>query len=186
MRSIALSLSLLLLACGSKPATSLLRLDSEPAGEMCAQGGVAVRTGLDKNHDQVLDDLEITDSAYVCHGASPIAHAEGEGKSENATKEPKGEAGGVESMSYETLMKRAPVLVEKGDFSTTMDMCMQALVLRPGDQQATMTCAIAACNLKDSKTAKRYIKRIQSATRRAGLKQVCMRLDVPGFGADKE
>lgn len=161
-----LALSLLLFACGPKPATSLLRLDAEPAGEMCTQGGVAMRTGLDKNHNQVLDDLEITDSAYVCHGASPIVEAESD------------------TSSAEADTPNAQGLIEEQRYEEALELCGQAVEQNPDDQQAIVACVIASCNLKQSAKAQKYMRRVKSAVRKAGLKQICMRLDVPAFGTE--
>lgn len=44
----------------------LVRLDPEPAGAHCADGGTAIRSGLDRNRDGVLDDREVTEIDYVC------------------------------------------------------------------------------------------------------------------------
>ncbi len=46
---------------------SVLRLDVEPPGENCPNGGTAVRAGIDVNGDGDLDDPEIATTRYVCH-----------------------------------------------------------------------------------------------------------------------
>lgn len=43
------------------------RVDAEPAGEHCAAGGHAVRSGADADRDGTLDDAEISAVEYVCH-----------------------------------------------------------------------------------------------------------------------
>jgi hypothetical protein len=57
----------------------LLRVDPEPAGAHCANGGSVVRAGLDRNHNGMLDDAEVMSSAYACNGgaASPTGVLEG-------------------------------------------------------------------------------------------------------------
>jgi hypothetical protein len=44
----------------------LSRTDPEPAGEHCAAGGQAVRSGIDANQDGVLQDQEVTTVQYLC------------------------------------------------------------------------------------------------------------------------
>ena len=60
-------------ACGrssteSSGGGSLLRVESEPAGTNCPQGGLAVLTGLDQDEDGILDDGEVVSTSYVCNG----------------------------------------------------------------------------------------------------------------------
>lgn len=47
---------------------ALFRLDDEPAGPQCANGGIKVNTGLDDNGDGVLSDPEVDARTYVCDG----------------------------------------------------------------------------------------------------------------------
>ena len=55
---------------GTPGTKSLVRLDPEPAGTHCAQGGTAVHSGLDANGNNTLDSAEITQTQYVCSGPS--------------------------------------------------------------------------------------------------------------------
>lgn len=43
-------------------------MDDEPPGSNCVAGGTVVNAGIDADDDGVLDDDEITDTSYVCHG----------------------------------------------------------------------------------------------------------------------
>ncbi|GEM_PF-1084298 len=66
-------LALTFSACGrTSPENSgsgnLLRVESEPAGVNCPQGGLAVLTGLDQDEDGILDDGEVVSTSYVCNG----------------------------------------------------------------------------------------------------------------------
>jgi hypothetical protein len=45
----------------------LLEVFTEPTVPNCVYGGVKVATGLDENHNGVLDEVEITDFQYYCH-----------------------------------------------------------------------------------------------------------------------
>jgi hypothetical protein len=68
--------AMLMAGCGNDvslggPGT-LVRVDSEPAGANCADGGVAIHTGLDTNDNAYLDDDEITSTQYVCNGIRPV------------------------------------------------------------------------------------------------------------------
>lgn len=46
----------------------LVRIDEEPAGTNCADGGSAVRAGTDANGDGILQDDEVAATTYVCDG----------------------------------------------------------------------------------------------------------------------
>jgi hypothetical protein len=45
---------------------TLVRVDDEPQGANCKYGGTAIHTGVDSDHDDALDDAEITSSQYIC------------------------------------------------------------------------------------------------------------------------
>jgi hypothetical protein len=47
---------------------SLIRLDAEPPGANCSQGGTAVKSGLDSNSNGILDASEVTSITFVCNG----------------------------------------------------------------------------------------------------------------------
>ena len=53
---------------GADGKNSLVRLDEESPGANCPHGGTAVKSGIDANGDGVLDDDEVTHTAYVCAG----------------------------------------------------------------------------------------------------------------------
>ncbi|HLL05354.1 MAG TPA: hypothetical protein VK539_32595 [Myxococcaceae bacterium] len=57
-------------SAGAPGTKSLVRLDPEPAGARCAQGGTAVHSGLDANGNNTLDTAEVTQTQYVCSGPS--------------------------------------------------------------------------------------------------------------------
>lgn len=56
-------------ADGSGEASALVSTADEPAGDHCAEGGVAVSAGRDDDGDGVLDDDEVETVSYVCDGA---------------------------------------------------------------------------------------------------------------------
>lgn len=53
-------------------ANALIRLDTEPAGANCSQGGTAVKSGLDTNANGRLDLEEVTNTTFVCNGLSGV------------------------------------------------------------------------------------------------------------------
>lgn len=53
---------------GSNGKNSLVKVVAEPNGSNCASGGKKVLTGMDANSDNVLNEIEVTGTAYVCHG----------------------------------------------------------------------------------------------------------------------
>src|SRR5512142_712882 len=46
-----------------------MRLNAAPAAE-CVNGGTQLDTGIDSNHNGVLDSAEITNSQYICYGTN--------------------------------------------------------------------------------------------------------------------
>ncbi len=75
MRAFLLSVTLVgLVSCGDGDA-SLVRIADEPAGDHCADGGVAIASGIDADGNGVLDDDEILSTSYVCDGESGDAIA---------------------------------------------------------------------------------------------------------------
>jgi hypothetical protein len=48
---------------------TLVRVDEEPAGDNCAEGGQAIATGPDENGNGTLEDSEVEETNYVCNGA---------------------------------------------------------------------------------------------------------------------
>ncbi|HYH96714.1 MAG TPA: hypothetical protein VD972_12125 [Hyalangium sp.] len=55
---------------GGAAARALVKLDPEPSGTHCAQGGTRVNSGLDANDNGTLDPAEVTSTSYVCNGTS--------------------------------------------------------------------------------------------------------------------
>lgn len=53
---------------GGDAPRALIDMAPEPSGPNCANGGQKVTSGLDANDNGVLDEGEISDTAYVCHG----------------------------------------------------------------------------------------------------------------------
>lgn len=67
-----LVLALLVGCVGSHSKVTLVRVDQEAPGDNCEYGGLGVSTGLDANHDGVLNDTEITSTQYVCNGGVTV------------------------------------------------------------------------------------------------------------------
>lgn len=72
-------LAFLLIACTAKTggASALLRTDTEPVGDNCASGGVAVSSGTDDDGDGVLSDAEVDTTVYVCNGEDGVDGGDG-------------------------------------------------------------------------------------------------------------
>ena len=74
-------IALLAAGCGHDVAlggpNTLVRVDPEPSGIHCEEGGVAIQTGLDLDGDAYLDDEEIVSTQYVCNGVSQVECAGG-------------------------------------------------------------------------------------------------------------
>jgi len=82
---------------------------------------------------------------------------------------------------FDELVEQANAAVRDGHHGKGLALCAQALEQKPNDQQAAMICSIAACNLKKSAAAKKYLRRIRGASKKASLRQICIREEVPGF-----
>ncbi|MEN9785911.1 MAG: hypothetical protein RLZZ299_1175 [Pseudomonadota bacterium] len=54
---------------GNDGASALVRTQAEPAGANCAEGGVRLDVGMDRDGDGMLDADEVTSTSYVCNGA---------------------------------------------------------------------------------------------------------------------
>jgi len=60
--------------CGTEASEPqlLTRHDTEPRGEHCALGGMAIRAGLDRDGNGVLDDAEIDRTDYLCDVSTTV------------------------------------------------------------------------------------------------------------------
>ena len=77
-------------AAGTTGLNSLVSTVDEPAGVNCEAGGKKIQSGLDSNKNGVLDPSEISETDYVCNGASGEAGTEGLNSLVTATDEPAG------------------------------------------------------------------------------------------------
>jgi thioredoxin-like negative regulator of GroEL len=100
-----------------------------------------------------------------------------EGDDEDEEEEEKEEEG----PSIDELLKSAEKAVRSTQFGRASRECRQVLKRKPGNQRAITVCAIADCNLRNASSAKKFIRRIKSSQRRAGLNQICHRLGNDGF-----
>ena len=64
------------------------------------------------------------------------------------------------------------------NYGKALKACEAALDKRPGDQGATLTCAFAACKLKSSAKAKKYMRALSSETRQVMVRQTCIKAGV--------
>ena len=85
----AIASAFVLSACGggggSDGATTLMSMSAEAAGVNCAIGGTRVRVGLDADGDGELQASEVSQTRYVCDGASGTTGATGAMGSTGAT-----------------------------------------------------------------------------------------------------
>ncbi|GEM_PF-1875418 len=77
-------------ATGTAGLNSLVSTINEPTGSNCTTGGKKIQSGLDANKNGVLDSSEISETTYVCNGASGEAGISGLNSLVNATDEPAG------------------------------------------------------------------------------------------------
>lgn len=60
-------------AAGADGFSTLVRMRAEALGSNCPQGGSLVQAGKDLNRNELLDDAEVSTSAYVCGGVPGTA-----------------------------------------------------------------------------------------------------------------
>lgn len=58
--------------CRVAASNSLIKIEDEPAGSMCASGGLKINAGLDTNGDGNLDEQEIDQISFVCNSGLQI------------------------------------------------------------------------------------------------------------------
>lgn len=81
---------------GPSGSDALIAQRAEPAGAHCANGGVRIDSGLDKNGNHVLDSKEIQQTSYVCNGAAGAAGTgAGSGGTSGGTGGTSGGSGGM-------------------------------------------------------------------------------------------
>ena len=59
---------------GAPGVNSLVRQDNEPPGANCPAGGVRIESGLDLNHDGILEANEVTATSYTCNAVSTLVN----------------------------------------------------------------------------------------------------------------
>lgn len=77
---------------GEDGLSALVEVEDEPAGANCAAGGSRVDAGIDENGDGELQESEIANTTYICHGEDGQPGARGE-RGEKGEKGEKGEMG---------------------------------------------------------------------------------------------
>ena len=82
---------------------------------------------------------------------------------------------------FDALVAESNDAATKSLFGKSYRLCKEALGIKPRDQEAIMICAIASCNLKNEKSAKNYVGKIQSATRKNNVVQICLRNGIEGL-----
>jgi len=86
-----------------------------------------------------------------------------------------------DGVDFDDLVNQANAAVRDRHYGKGLKLCAQALEIKPNDQSSAMACGIAACNLKKGADAKKYLRRIRGATKKASLRQICIREEVAGF-----
>lgn len=72
-----------------------------------------------------------------------------------------------------SLVNEARVAAKEGEWGRAWALIKEALAQRPADQDALMVGVLAACHVNDADTARDYISRLSSPTRRAMARQSC-------------
>lgn len=97
---------------------SLVRVDDEAAGEKCPASGKAIKSGIDDNADNILQDGEIKGTSYVCNGSQGLTI-----KSIHRYLQPNLSAAAEICLSCSTLVKVGEIqLVQFSDGSAWLSM----------------------------------------------------------------
>ena len=62
---------------GQNAVSSLVHVSEEPVGDNCSMGGTRIQQGADTNLNGTLDQDEVTEVSYVCHGENGATGATG-------------------------------------------------------------------------------------------------------------
>ncbi|WP_422092093.1 DUF7151 family protein [Tenacibaculum ovolyticum] len=60
--------------CNNIGFNSLINTVTEPSGSTCKNGGIKIETGIDENRNDVLDEVEITKTQYICNGLNGLGY----------------------------------------------------------------------------------------------------------------
>jgi hypothetical protein len=96
-------------ASGASGTSAAVRTAAEPAGVNCASGSAHVQTGADTNGNMLLDDSEVTNTAYMCSGATGATGLTGLTGLTGATG-PTGATGLAGTNGLNTLIRLSPEL----------------------------------------------------------------------------
>jgi hypothetical protein len=69
--SVSAFLALTILSCkkqGEEGLKSLILIEDSHNMQICPSGGIVVKSGIDKNKNNILDSNEVTDKKFVCNG----------------------------------------------------------------------------------------------------------------------
>jgi hypothetical protein len=78
----------------------------------------------------------------------------------------------------ESLVSEARTAAATGDAGKALRLCEKALAMKPGHEDATLACAMAACNLRNVDKARRYTNALQTTDARRRAVQTCRRSGV--------
>ncbi len=91
----------------------------------------------------------------------------------NVPEPPRSRPPPVPTVSFDEVLEDAKAAARGGLYGRARRLCGEALRIRPGDQEAILTCGIAACGLGDARLAKRYHGQA-SGPRQSQIYQVCL------------
>lgn len=60
--------------CNSIGFNSLINTEVEPNGITCENGGIKIETGIDENRNDILDEIEIDKTQYICNGLDGLGY----------------------------------------------------------------------------------------------------------------
>ena len=87
---------------------------------------------------------------------------------------PPGGSQTASAASFEQLLEQSRQAANDGAYAKSLKLCEQAMEKKSSDQTAAMTCGIAACRLKSSVKARKFIRKINNPERQQALQQICL------------
>jgi hypothetical protein len=112
-------------------ANALIRLDAEPVGGNCSQGGTAVKSGLDSNGNGTLDSDEVSNTTFVCNGRTGATGQNGKNALVRLDSEPAGTSCAYGGTSVKSgLDTNGDGALSPSEVQTTQLVCSSANLFR--------------------------------------------------------
>jgi hypothetical protein len=145
---------------------------SQAAAESDAQPALI---SIDASSAAVAAEVIVADAALPLESVEPSETKTDRPKDKKDTRKNKGEPKPPKSAA--DLVAEAKSAALASQYRKSWKLCKKALLLEPGNKQAAMVCAVAACKLKKKTVAKRHY-RVLGGQKRALVRHTCLKSGV--------